>query len=105
MQGVLNNVDYTLGGNVWADVTADVISVSTSRGRNRELDNFNAGTATVELRNNERQYDVTNTAGTYYGGILPRLPIQITVQGVIIFNGYVEDYDYGYDNPSEDLDF
>jgi hypothetical protein len=105
VRGVLDNVTYTLGGNVWADVTADVISVSTSRGRNRELDNFNAGTATIDLRNNERQYDVTNTAGTYYGGILPRLPVRVTVEGTVIFNGYVEDYDYGYSNPSESLDF
>lgn len=105
VKGVLNNATYTLGGNVWADVTADVISVSTNRGRNRELDNFNAGTATIELRNNERQYDVTNTAGLYYGGILPRLPIRVTVESTVIFNGYVEDYDYGYDYPGRQFDF
>lgn len=104
-QGVLNSSTYTLGGNIWADVTADVISVSCRRGRNRELDAFDAGTATVELRNNQRQYDVTNTAGTYYGGILPRLPLRVLVQGVTIFNGYIEDYDYGYDNPGRTLDF
>lgn len=107
VQGVLDSATYTLGGNVWADVTADCISVSVSRGRNRELDNFNAGTCTLELRNNSRQYDVTNTAGTYYGGILPRLPVRVTVASRIIFAGYVEDYDYGYDNPSAkaNLDF
>lgn len=105
VQGVLNSATYTLGGNVWADVTADVVSVSCRRGRNRELDAFDAGTATVELRNNSRQYDVTNTAGTYYGGILPRLPLRVTVQETVIFNGYIEDYDYGYDNPGRTLDF
>jgi hypothetical protein len=105
VRGVLDNTTYKLGAPIWADVTADVTSVSTNRGRNRELDNFNAGTATVELRNNERQYDVTNTAGVYYGGILPRLPIRVAVENVLIFNGYVEDFDYGYDNPSENLDF
>lgn len=105
IQGVLNSSTYTLGGNVWADVTADVISISCRRGRNRELDAFDAGTATVELRNNSRQYDVTNTAGTYYGGILPRLPLRVTVQDIVIFNGYIEDYDYGYDYPGRSLDF
>lgn len=105
VQGVLNSATYTLGGNVWADVTADVVSISCRRGRNRELDAFDAGTATIELRNNSRQYDVTNTAGTYYGGILPRLPLRVTVQETVIFNGYIEDYDYGYDNPGRTLDF
>lgn len=105
VKGVLNNSTYTLGGNVYADVTADCISISTSRGRNRELDNFNAGTATIELRNNSRQYDTTNTAGTYYGGIVPRLPVRVTVQDVIVFAGFIEDYDYSYDNPSSQYDF
>lgn len=105
VQGVLNSATYTLGGNVWADVTADCISVSVSRGRNRELDNFNAGTATIELRNNSRQYDITNTAGTYYGGIVPRLPVRVTAAGRVIYAGFVEDYDYSYDNPSTQYDF
>ena len=100
VQGVLDNVTYTLGGNVFADVTADVINISTMRGRNRELDQFGPGTATFTMRNNQRQYDVTNTSGTYYGGIKPRLPVQITVNNTLIFAGYVEDYDYAYDNPT-----
>lgn len=104
VQGVLNSSTYTLGGAVWADVTNDVISISCRRGRNRELDAFDAGTATVELRNNSRQYDVTNTAGTYYGGIKPRLPLRVTVQSTVIFNGYIEDFDYNYDNPNATLD-
>lgn len=104
VQGVLNSSTYTLGGNVWADVTADVISISTNRGRNRELDNFDPGTATIELRNNSRQYDATNTAGTYYGGIVPRRPIRVTVADTVIFNGFIEDYDYAYDLPGPQYD-
>jgi hypothetical protein len=92
VKGLLESATYLLGGDIWADITDYVTDVSVSRGRSRQLDAFNAGTASITLRNESRLFDPSNTAGTYFGGIVPRRPVRITVNGAQIFNGYVDDY-------------
>ena len=44
--GVLGNTVYTLGGTVFKDITSRVISIGSSRGKNRDLDRFSAGSLT-----------------------------------------------------------
>lgn len=72
-------------------------SVMVARGRSRELDQFNAGTATFSLRNEDRAFDPLNTTSPYYPGIVPRTLVRITLAGQIIFVGRVEDYRVKYD--------
>jgi hypothetical protein len=76
-----------LGGNSYADVTADVMDISISRGRSRQLDQFNSGTLAFTLRNNTRAYDPTNTSGIYFGGIQPRRPVRFTANSTYVFKG------------------
>lgn len=77
----------------WVDVTADLKSVSVRRGRQRELDTFDAGTATFVLDNQARKYDPTYTAGAYYGYLLPmrkvRLSALVGATTYYLFTGYV----------------
>jgi hypothetical protein len=49
--GVLDNTEFTLGGTLFYDVTDYVVRVSTNRGRNRELDRYNAGQLEVLFDN------------------------------------------------------
>jgi hypothetical protein len=84
----------------WTEVTAYVRSVRTSRGRSNELDDFQAGTATIVLDNRTRRFDPDYSAGPYFGNILPRR--QVKVEGVYsgvtypIFRGVTTSWVQGY---------
>jgi len=91
----------TLGGLRYADLTSLVLSINIKRGRNRQLDQFNAGTAQVVFNNNSRILDPLNTASIYYPYVLPRSPIIIYANGTPIYSGYVEDWDLDYQNANQ----
>ena len=96
LRGVLDNTLYTLGGDVYIDVTSTVRSVSIKRGRNRQLEKFTAGNANIILDNRSRVYDPTNTAGPYYNQILPRKRVRVTEQDRVIYTGQVADWNFDY---------
>lgn len=108
---VLNNATYgvldtgTLGGIEFEDVTQYVQNITINRGRNRQLDQFNAGTATVTLWNESRIFDPLNASGPYYGVILPRCPVNIYANEIPIYSGFVSDWDIEYDMADKDLAF
>lgn len=105
--GLLNT--GTLGGVQFADLTTMVQSININRGRSRQLQEFNAGTATVAFWNKSRALDPLNTASPYWNtaagttGIVPRLPIQIFANGIPIFNGIIQDWNVEYDLGNNDL--
>lgn len=100
--GILNTAGRgTLGGLAYADLTSIVMSVNIRRGRNRQLDQFNAGTAQVVFNNNSRILDPLNTASIYYPYVLPRSPIIIYANGTPIYTGYVEDWNLDYQNANQ----
>lgn len=79
----------------WTDVTTDVRSLSVKRGRSDDYSQFPTGSATVVLNNRTEKYNPLNTAGVYYGKLLPRRQIRITAQAEIVsgyrpvFRGYI----------------
>ena len=87
----------TLGGLRYADLTNLVESINITRGRSRQLDQFNAGTATVSFNNSSRVLDPLNTASIYYPYVLPRSPIQILANGIPIYTGLITDWNLEYD--------
>lgn len=87
----------TLGGMAYADLTSLVESVNIIRGRSRQLDQFNAGTATVSFNNSTRILDPLNTSSIYYPYVLPRSPIQIFANGIPIYTGLITDWNLEYD--------
>ena len=97
--GVLDT--STLGGIVYADLTSIVLSINIRRGRNRQLDQFNAGTAQVVFNNDSRVLDPLNTASIYYPYVLPRSPIIIYANGTPIYTGFVEDWNLDYQNANQ----
>jgi hypothetical protein len=97
-KGALDNTTFALAGDILEDVTEDVRSVSLRRGRARELERFDAGAATIILRNDQRKYDPSaGTAITPYGASMrPRKEVVITSNGERIFTGVVDDWDLNY---------
>jgi hypothetical protein len=93
----------TLGGLAFADLTSLVESINIIRGRNRELEQFNAGTATVSFNNASRILDPLNDDSIYYPFVLPRSPIQILANGVPIYTGLIVDWNLDYDMANQDM--
>ena len=83
-----------------ADDSVDVGSISLQasirRGRNRILDKFEAGTATVVLQDDNGDFNPSNVSGKYYGKILPlrKITIYADYNGVryTLFNGFITQF-------------
>ena len=82
-----------MSSGTWVDVTTDVRAWSLKRGRQSELANYSPGTAQVTLDNRARKYDPSNSAGAYYGNLLPmrRIKIEATsgATSATLFAGFV----------------
>lgn len=102
--GVLNTSGRgTLGGVTMVDLTSIVESVNITRGRSRQLDQFNAGTATIAFDNSSQILNPSNTSSPYYPFVLPRCPVQVLANGVPIYTGLVTDWNLDYDISNEDM--
>ena len=94
------------GDIVFDEIPKGVFSVSTSRGRDRDIGRTSAGSISVQLRNQDRFFDPF--VGVLFSQSLrqrfpfrrfvrPRLPIRASVDGDPIFTGFVDDWNYDYD--------
>jgi len=102
--GVLNTTGRgTLGGVTMVDLTSIVESVNITRGRSRQLDQFNAGTATIAFNNKTQVLNPTNTSSPYYPFVLPRCPVQVLANGIPIYTGLVTDWNLDYDISNQDM--
>ena len=102
--GVLDTAGRgTLGGVTMVDLTYLVESVNITRGRSRQLDQFNAGTATIAFDNASQILNPSNTASPYYPFVLPRCPVQILANGIPIYTGLVTDWNLDYDISNQDM--
>jgi hypothetical protein len=96
VRGVLDNTIYVLNSGAWYDVTSYVTDVGISRGRNRELDRFNAGHLDVRFNNRDRSFDPTYTSSPFYGSVVPRKDIRVSVNGALQFVGQTDDWSLEY---------
>jgi hypothetical protein len=104
--GVLDE-DYLDGTLLGDDVSPYAQQVTVSRGRRDDFANFDAGTLSVTLRNDDRRFDPLNTSGPYYSpslgrsGLTPRRKVTLICNGVTVFTGRIIDIDIQYDpNPA-----
>jgi hypothetical protein len=99
---VNNPADTSL---TWVDISDYVEEFTSHRGRNDELDRFEAGTATLLLDNNDRRFDPTYTSGPNYRNLLPMKRIRVTLlwDSVVypLFYGFVDAWPQEY--PGEGL--
>ena len=102
--GVLDTAGRgTLGGVTFVDLTSLVENVSITRGRSRQLDQFNAGTAVIAFDNASQLLNPSNTASPYYPFVLPRCPVQILANGIPIYTGLITDWNLDYDISNQDM--
>jgi len=65
---------------VWVDITQYARSIDYQRGRQFELDAFQAGTLTATLSTNDGLFSPENYAGAYYGQLTPMRRVRLTAE-------------------------
>lgn len=92
----LADTSVTQDTPTWTDVSADLISLSITRGRQHELNRIEAGTARITLLNTSGNYWPSNAAGDYYPNINPlkRINIRAVYGGVTydLYTGFIESW-------------
>lgn len=114
---VLDDPTTPLGTGILADSASDVVDVSNialqisiRRGRNRILNKFEAGLATVVLADNNGDWSSQNVSSPYYGKLLPLRKIRIWAdyddgsgtQRYYLYSGYITSYNSTYGLGIED---
>ena len=101
-------VELQFGASSYVDVTQYVQNISISRGINRVLDDYSAGTLSITFVNNSRVFDPLNTSSILYysaGGytmVQPAGNIRVSSNGVRRFTGYVQDWQFDYNESGYD---
>ena len=95
-RGVLDSATYVLSGAQYYDVTQYITNISMGRGKNRELDRFNAGHFSATFNNQSRYFDPTYASSPFYGQIVPRRALRYSVDSIVQFTGVVDDWDLNY---------
>jgi hypothetical protein len=98
VRGELDNATYLLAPDtVFIDVTEHVAAVSIDRGRERELDEYATGTASIVFNDDDRTFDPAYSGSPYYGEIVPMKRARVSWQGIDLFNGWVDDWSVIYE--------
>jgi len=101
-------VELQFGSSSYVDVTQYVQNVSLNRGINRNLDDFSAGSVSITFVNNNRVFDPLNTSSPLWyvsGGytlVQPAGRIRISSNGVRRFTGFIQDWDFNYEDAGFD---
>jgi hypothetical protein len=105
---LLDDPSTPLGVGILADAPADVVDVSDialrvsiRRGRNRVLNSFEAGQATVVLEDENGDFNPQNSSGPYFGKLLPLRKIRIFadyddgsgLERYYLYSGYITSFD------------
>ena len=96
--GVIGSTEFVIGGVSFEDITDRVRSVSIGRGKNRDLDRFNAGVLSVELNNEDRAFDPLYTSSPFAGNIVPRRDIRVLSPGSAVqYVGKITDWNFSFE--------
>ena len=104
------------GTNVFADSTAVIVDVSnqinrieTNRGRTALSDQFQTGSLTLRIVDQNGDFNPQNTASPYFNLLTPMKKVQITAtdNSIIypIFSGFITSYVTTYPKESEDVTY
>jgi hypothetical protein len=93
-----------LGFNTLADAAADTIDISNQvnkvsirRGYNLLQEQFQAGTATVRVLDQNGDWNPTNPTSPYFGKLVPLRKVRISADEEFLFSGYTTAYNYTWD--------
>jgi hypothetical protein len=95
-QGILDTNILADAASVIVDVSNVVDSISTRRGRNAQADQFQTGTLSLRIVDQNGDFNPMNAAGPYYNLLTPMRKVQITAThlGVTypVFSGFITSY-------------
>lgn len=90
---------------VFVDLSTDLRAFSFSRGKQRELDRFQAGRGNVVLSNESRQYDPNHSGSPHNGEIKPqkRIRVAATYEGInySVIEGFIDNWDQISNGPTD----
>jgi hypothetical protein len=96
-RGVLDNLDFTLGGDRFFDITPRLVTTTVRRGKNNALDRIDAGITTIVVDNSDREFDPLYEAGPYFGQLVPRRSVRVSANDLPVFVGFIDDFDIQYE--------
>lgn len=98
--GILGTNQLGTSANANVDISDLVWSVSIRRGRQRLLNEFEAGTASVTIIDQNGDFNPSNASSPYYGDLVPLRKIQVTASydgtDYVLFTGFITNYDTGF---------
>jgi hypothetical protein len=95
--GVIGSTEFVIGGVSFEDITSRVRLVTINRGKNRDLDRFNAGVLSVELNNEDRAFDPLYPSSPFAGNIVPRRDVRVLADGTAQYVGKILDWNFQYE--------
>lgn len=96
-RGVLDNTEYTLGGERYFDITPRLVTTTVRRGKNNALDRIDAGIVTITVDNSDREFDPLYQDGPYFGQLVPRRSVRVSANDQPVFLGFIDDFDIQYE--------
>jgi len=95
-QGILGTNILADSAAVIVDVSDQLDAISTSRGRNASADQFQAGTLTMRIVDQNGDFNPQNSSSPYYNLLTPMRKVQITATygstTYPLFSGYITGY-------------
>lgn len=95
-QGILDTNILADAASVIVDISDVVDSINTKRGRNAQADQFQTGTLSLRIVDQNGYFNPMNSAGPYYQLLTPMRKVQITATyGAVtypIFSGFITSY-------------
>ena len=93
-----------LGVNVLADSAAVIVDISNQvskvsirRGYNLLQEQFQAGTATIRIIDQNGDWNPTNPASPYFGSLVPLRKVRVSVEDNYLYSGYTTAFNYTWD--------
>ena len=94
-------------GTLPVEITSLVSRIAIRRGRNRITNKFEVGTATIQLYDENGDWNPMNPNGAYYPDLVPlrQIIIYATYLGVdyYLFSGFITNYDTGFWQGNDDV--
>ena len=97
IRGVLDNTDFTLGGDRFFDISDRLVTTSIRRGKSQALDRIDAGVVAITVDNSDREFDPLYVNGPYFGQLIPRRSVRISANNFPVFVGFIDDFDIQYE--------
>jgi len=106
-QGIFGTNVFADSAAVIVDVSDQVLSVQTKRGRNALSDQFQTGNLTLKIVDQNGDFNPQNPASPYYTYLSPMRKVQITAtySGVTypIFQGFITSYVTTYPKETDNV--